>query len=539
MVFDPGLTTLVNTGPTYGPTLTATTTYYVNETSALGCVSAASPVTATVYKGSATIPWLDATLFGSNGPVQVTLTGGTGRCHIVEASTNLLDWSVVTNFFQAQPSSAWLDAGPTNWPQRYFRSRDVTTALDRYVNAPDTNYSYTVLSTNGDATQTNYVLELRSQVWRSASEVDHPLWKHWLIIVRPAGVTNTQALLYIDGGSNGGSPPSGADFPLPMIATNTMTVVAQLKMIPNEPLKFTDETSSRSEDGIIAYSWDKFLRTGDEHWPLRLPMTKAAVRALDAVTSLCARVSGGTLNIDKFVVSGGSKRGWTTWTTAAVDHRVVGIIPASIDVLNMEACLAHQYSAYGFWAPAVADYTSMGIMNWVGTPQFDALMYIEDPYGYRDRLTVPKFEIFGAGDQYFLPDSPQFYFYDLPGLKYMRCVPNVDHSLYSADYDAYFSVWAYYQSLVTHLPLPQFSWSLQSSNTVRVLATDPPDVVKLWQASNPNGRDFHLELIGPVWQSHYPYGPGGWRLPRRRCPTRRKAGRPSSSNSLTTEPEPG
>jgi PhoPQ-activated pathogenicity-related protein len=83
----------------------------------------------------------------------------------------------------------------------------------------------------------------------------------------------------------------------------------------------------------------------------------------------------------------------------------------------------------------------------------------------------------------------------------MRCVPNVDHSLYSADYDAYFSVWAYYQSLVYKLPLPQFSWSLQSSNTIRVLATDPPDVVKVWQASNPNGRDFRLELIGPVWQS--------------------------------------
>jgi PhoPQ-activated pathogenicity-related protein len=143
----------------------------------------------------------------------------------------------------------------------------------------------------------------------------------------------------------------------------------------------------------------------------------------------------------------------------------------------------------------------MGIMTNYGTPQFEALMNIEDPYAYRARLTMPKFEIFGSGDQYFLPDSSQFYFHDLPGVKYMRCVPNVDHSLYSADYDAYFSVWAYYQSLVYKLPLPQFSWSLQSSNTIRVVATDPPDVVKVWQASNPNGRDFRLELIGPVWQS--------------------------------------
>jgi PhoPQ-activated pathogenicity-related protein len=62
-------------------------------------------------------------------------------------------------------------------------------------------------------------------------------------------------------------------------------------------------------------------------------------------------------------------------------------------------------------------------------------------------------------------------------------------------------VWAYYQALVTNMPLPQFSWSLQSSNTVRVLATDLPDVVKLWQATNSNARDFRLMTIGATWQS--------------------------------------
>jgi PhoPQ-activated pathogenicity-related protein len=495
---NPGLTTLVNTGTNYQPTLTATTTYYVNETSALGCVSAASPVTASVYKGSATVPWLDAALVGSNDQVQVTLTGGTGRVHLVEASTNLLDWSVVTNFFQAQPSSAWMDAGATNWPQRYFRSRDVTTALDRYVNAPDTNYSYTALKTNSSAGQTTYVLELRSQVWLTPTQVNRTLWKHWLVIVKPTGVTNTQALLFIDGGSNGGSAPTAAEDVHILIATNTQTVVAQLKMVPNEPLTFAGESSSRSEDGIIAYSWDKYLKTGDERWPARLPMTKAAVRAMDTVTAFCASPSGGGATVDKFVVAGGSKRGWTSWTTAAVDRRVVGIIPASIDVLNMPACMSHQYSAYGFWADAVGDYTTMGIMTNYGTPQFAALMAIEDPYSYRERLTMPKFEIFGAGDQYFLPDSSQFYFHDLPGVKYMCCVPNADHGL---NYDAYMTVFAYYQSLVTNTPLPQFSWSLQSSNTVRVLASDSPDVVKLWEATNPNARDFRLMTIGAAWQS--------------------------------------
>ena len=64
---------------------------------------------------------------------------------------------------------------------------------------------------------------------------------------------------------------------------------------------------------------------------------------------------------------------------------------------------------YGFWAPAVHDYEVMGIMNWTDTPEYAALMKIEEPYEYRDRLTMPKLMINAAGDQFFLPDSSQFY----------------------------------------------------------------------------------------------------------------------------------
>ena len=77
------------------------------------------------------------------------------------------------------------------------------------------------------------------------------------------------------------------------------------------------EERGRTEDSFIAYTWDKFLRTGDARWPARLPMTKSAVRAMDTVTSFCGTPDIGGLKVDQFVVSGGSKRGWTTWTTAA------------------------------------------------------------------------------------------------------------------------------------------------------------------------------------------------------------------------------
>lgn len=46
---------------------------------------------------------------------------------------------------------------------------------------------------------------------------------------------------------------------------------------------------------------------------LRLPMTKAAYKGMDAISEFCA--SKGVPKIKKFMIAGYSKRGWTTWTT--------------------------------------------------------------------------------------------------------------------------------------------------------------------------------------------------------------------------------
>ena len=378
-------------------------------------------------------------------------------------------------------------------------AREERTALDNYVASPDTNYNYRVVSTVPGGKYTTYILEMTSQAWLTTKEVDRPLWKHWLTIVRPDAVAATNALLFIGGGANGGNPPKSADGNLIRIALATKSVVAELKMVPNQPLVFAGETEGRKEDSLIAYTWDKFLRTGDPKWPARLPMTKAAVRAMDTVTAFCGSSEGGNVKVDGFVVAGGSKRGWTTWTTAAVDKRVVAIIPIVIDVLNIEPSMLHHYAAYGFWAPSIGDYTAFRIMDWNGTPEYHALMKIEEPYQYRHRLTMPKFIVNASGDQFFLPDSSQFYFNDLPGVKYLRYVPNADHSLKGSD--AYETLQACYSAILNHSPLPQFSWTLEKDGSMRVIAKDTPSAVKLWQATNPEARDFRLETLGPAWQS--------------------------------------
>ncbi|MCC6821642.1 MAG: PhoPQ-activated pathogenicity-related family protein [Verrucomicrobia subdivision 3 bacterium] len=379
------------------------------------------------------------------------------------------------------------------------KAQDDRTALDEYVAAPDTNYSYSVVATVPGKDHTTFIVDMTSQAWLTTNEVDRPLWKHWMVIVKPNNVASSKSLLFIGGGGNGGKPPTGAEGNLVKIALATKSVVSELKMVPNQPLVFAGETEGRKEDSLIAYTWDKFLRTGDKKWPARLPMTKSAVRAMDTVTAVCGSAAGGNVKVDGFVVAGGSKRGWTTWMTAIVDKRVVAIVPIVIDVLNMEASMLHHYGAYGFWAPSVGDYTAFRIMEWNGTPEDRALMKIEDPYEYRQRLTMPKFIVNASGDQFFLPDSSQFYFNELPGVKYLRYVPNADHSLKGSD--AYLTLQACYNAVIYDQPLPQFSWTLEKDGGIRVTTKDKPAAVKLWQATNPEARDFRIETLGPKYTS--------------------------------------
>jgi PhoPQ-activated pathogenicity-related protein len=230
-------------------------------------------------------------------------------------------------------------------------------------------------------------------------------------------------------------------------------------------------------------------------WPARLPMTKSAVKAMDAVTEFMKDKSP----VSTFMVAGGSKRGWTTWTTAAVDKRVVAIAPMVIDLLNNEKSFEHHYMAYGFYSPAVKDYENLDIMKWTGTPQFKALMKIEEPYEYRDRLTMPKYIINASGDQYFLPDSSRFYFDDLKGEKYLRYVENTDHSLKNSD--AREGLIAFYDSFLKKKAQPKFFWKFDNDGSIKVTTVTKPSQVKLWQATNPEKRDFRLMSIGPAYKS--------------------------------------
>lgn len=373
------------------------------------------------------------------------------------------------------------------------------TALDRYVARQDPAYSWNQVAAFPGEGVTTYLLEMTSQNWRSTDELSRTLWEHYLLVSVPRELKHDKALLMIGGGSNDRPAPDKADAQLEAMALATGSVTALLRMVPNQPITIPGEEEGRYEDALIAHTWEQYLLTGDEDWPLRMPMTKAAVRAMDAIQSFCAGPVTGGKEIERFVVTGGSKRGWTTWTVAAVDDRVEAIAPIVIDMLNVLPSFEHHWRVYGFWAPAVGDYERQGLMDWTAAPEYRELMRLVEPYSYRDRLTMPKMIINATGDQFFLPDSSQFYWEGLEGPKYLRYVPNGDHGL--RETDAGDTLLAFYATVLTGMAQPEYTWSFPDNETIEVVSSTPVRNALVWKAHNPSARDFRVETIGKVWTS--------------------------------------
>lgn len=407
----------------------------------------------------------------------------TSRFHFIARS---LGFTLAALVLALLPSFANAQAQPKETP------------LDRYINKPDPSFSWKVVSSKTVDGLTLVTMDVVSQNWLTPDKVNRTEWRHWVTVAFPSKIKSNIGFLMIGGGSNKDTTPPNPDDRILQIAKATGTAVAELKMVPNQPLIFHNDGVARTEDDLIGYTWDQFLKTGDPEWPARNPMVKSAVRAMDAISEMMATEDGGKQKVDKFVVAGGSKRGWTTWITGAVDKRVVGIIPIVIDVVNVNTSMQHHFAAYGFWAPAVGNYVQHSIMQRMDHPKIKDLYEIEDPLSYLDRLTMPKLVMNASGDQFFLPDSSQFYWNELKGPKALRYVPNADHGLNGTD--AGESIIAFYSLILNQKQIPDFRWSI-GKDGISIEAKDKPTQLVVWQANNPEARDFRVETLGKKYTS--------------------------------------
>lgn len=406
----------------------------------------------------------------------------------------------------------------TSAEQKVLVDQTMVDTLKNYVAADDGAYGWTKQSEFNVPGATIYVLDLKSQKWRNAADftADETLWQHWVSVIVPSQVTKSTALLLIDGGDKDKSPPTVANFndsdvrAIVQAAVATNSIAVHVPMIPREPVWFADDpTTEREEDAIIAYTFDKFLNNPDPNsdWPLLLPMVKSAVKAMDAAQEFLPTVAGRNLEVDDFVVTGASKRGWTTWLTAAVDDRVRGIMPMVFDALNLGAQMEHHYGVYNFFSQAIADYNDSHIFDRILTPQGQMLGKVVDPYSYLNngRFDIPKLIVNSAGDEFFVSDSSQYYFDDLPGENnYLLYLPNTGHGLdISAGLNSKTAaaLTTFYEAILNNRELPKFSWSVLDDGTLRVETEDTPLAVTMWQATNQFERDFRNAYTGLPWSS--------------------------------------
>ena len=380
-----------------------------------------------------------------------------------------------------------------------IEAREMNPFVD-YVQTEDDSYKWELVVQRDEGQYTQNIIKLTSQKWLTEKEVDRVLWQHWLIVKIPHELSSSVGMLFITGGNNEDDTPHEGSDTTTEIAMTSKAVVAELRMTPNQPLVFHDDGQPRYEDDMIAYAWRHLLDTGDMRWIPRGPMVKGAMRAMDAVTELVQEHTEGQNNIDRFVVAGGSKRGHTTWLTGVMDERVIAIVPIVIDVLNMRASMQNHFASLGFWSPSVGDYVQHGVMQELTDPMTEKLLSIVDPISYTDRLQMPKYVINAAGDQYFLPDSSQFYWDQLEGVKHLRYVPNGDHSL--GETDANESLTAFFMLQIAEKNAPEMSWSFDPETKVLHVTSDvAPALALLWSATNPSARDFRVPTFGRNYES--------------------------------------
>lgn len=364
------------------------------------------------------------------------------------------------------------------------------TELSDFVGLPDAAFQWSKGETVLEERVTCTDLQLTAQVWKGLP------WTHHMQVFVPDKLIDPGLVtLHVTAGWRPGDTTMGQ-----FMAAETGSVFACLYDVPNQPLM-----GGLVEDALIAHTFVRYLDTLDPTWPLLLPMVKSVVRAMDALQQLAPKAA---FTADRFLISGASKRGWTSWLTAAADPRVTAIAPQVFDNLNIGAQLKHQMKTAGAYSDRIDDYTAAGLPERQRTPEGQHLSRIIDPYTYRERLTLPKLLVHGANDPYWMTDATNLYWDDLAGPKSLLYMPNTGHGF---DIDRFYSALAaFIRAQATRKSLPSLSLAsettaerVQGEITGELTAT----AARLWKA-HASGRDFRES----VWEetSANSTGQGRW-----------------------------
>jgi len=358
--------------------------------------------------------------------------------------------------------------------------------LSTYVAKAEPDSGWTLVTKSEFGECEYWHLNLKSQVWQ-----DIP-WEHDLVIFKPKNVTPDGKMVLLNEG--GSFKPDKAMYGA-FLANKMKAPVAIVLGVPKQPLY-----DGKREDDLIAETFIRYLETEDASWPLLFPMVKTVVKAMDAVGEFTGREWG--VKTDKFLVTGASKRGWTTWLTAASDPRVIAIAPMVIDMLNIPAQLPLQVNRFGKPSEQISPYTKRGLIPLGETPAAKHLWSIVDPYTYRSKYTMPKLILLGNNDPYWSPDALNLYWDETPGEKYISYTPNAGHNLMEVDASgirqplpirALDNITAFVRAQFTGIALPKLGWkhgeAADGKLSLTVTADQPAKEARLWIAKSAT-KDF-------------------------------------------------
>jgi PhoPQ-activated pathogenicity-related protein len=380
-----------------------------------------------------------------------------------------------------------------------FLSNHNYDSIKDYIESTKSEFSYDIEDIIYEEEWTGFHIKMISGEWLDKKKVDNVEWSHYVDIVIPNDVETDTGIMFIDSGVNDDSY-----FRLDSIsigyALKTKSIIVNIHNIPMQPINFLASDQEKFyEDDLIAYAWSQFLERGakkeDIEWLPRFPMTRAVVRSMDLAQEIALQ---NNKELSDFVVAGASKRGWTAWTTAAVDDRVVGVAPMVIDMLNLVPSFENHYRSYGEFSPAVQDYINYNIQDWMGTDEFKVLMSYVEPYSFLEKFTMPKYIINAGSDEFFSTDSWRFYYDELPDNKLIRYVPNANHSLNGRYLNK--DLISFFYRIVNNIDLPNLDWDLIDDNLKVYLDYDGEYSVSIWRAFNEDGRDFRLWQEGELWK---------------------------------------
>ena len=352
--------------------------------------------------------------------------------------------------------------------------------LFSYVAKPEPEFGWTVASKVDVGNCEVVSIKLKSQVWEGI------VWEHDLVIFSPKDTDIQDKMFLLNSG--GKMKPDGLPYGV-MLATMMKAPVAMLLGIPNQPL-----FEGKTEDNLIAETFVRYLDTKDDGWPLLFPMVKSLVKAMDAIQEYTAKE--GPKRTEKFVVGGASKRGWTTWLTAAADPRVMAITPMVIDVLKMPEQMARQFECFGGPSEQILPYTARGLIPMPKTDDAQRLWKWVDPYSYRAKYTMPKLIVLGNNDRYWAPDALNLYWDELPGQKWINYTPNAGHNLTTTGKDgakgdpmrAVRATAAFARYQFTGRTMPELTWKhdeVGDQLRLTVRSNPAPKEINLWHCAGP------------------------------------------------------